>query len=200
MPRINLLPWREAERKERKQRFLMALVAGALGAIVTTFAVHLMYTAMIDAQRSRNELLQTQIQRLDRQIGQINSLQKTEDQYIARMQVIERLQRARPQIVHVFDQIVRTVPEGLYLTKVVQKGDHIQFQGVAQSSTRVSDFMRNIDSSHWLNDAQLEVIQAGRDVPGSTFTLDAKVISPKKTKAGANAGPKGRPTPGRSGR
>ncbi len=186
MPRINLLPWREAERKERKQRFLVALLAAALGAGVTTFAVHLMYTAMIDAQHARNQLLQAQIQRLNQQIGKINTLQKTERQFIARMQVIERLQRSRPQIVHVFDQIVNTVPDGLYLTEVLEKGDHIQFKGVAQSSTRVSDFMRNIDGSQWLTNAQLEVIKAGKGVPGSTFTLDAKVISPKA--AGGEAG------------
>lgn len=178
MPRINLLPWREAERTERKQRFLGALIGAAVAAGIVTFAVHVMYTAMISSQRARNELLQTQIQRLDLQIGQINTLQKTEQQFIARMQVIERLQRSRPQIVHVFDQIVRTVPEGLYLTQITETGDQIKFKGVAQSSTRVSDFMRNIDSSQWLTNAQLEVIKAGHDVPGSTFTLDAKVISP----------------------
>lgn len=201
MPRINLLPWREAERKERQQRFLIALVAAALGAGVTTFAIHLLYTAMIDAQHARNELLQTQIQHLDQQIGKINTLQKTERQFIARMQVIEHLQRSRPQIVHVFDQIVKTVPDGLYLTEVVEKGDHIRFTGVAQSSTRVSDFMRNIDSSQWLTNAQLEVIKAGKTVPGSTFTLDAKVVSPKApgTGNGAQGALEGRPPAGRGG-
>ena len=187
MPRINLLPWREVERKERKQMFLVALVAAALSAGVATFAVHLTYSALIDDQRARNALLQTQIQRLDRQIGKINTLRKTENRFIARMQVIEQLQRSRPQIVHVFDQIVRTVPEGLYLTEVAEKGVHIQFKGVAQSSTRVSDFMRNIDGSHWLSNAQLQVIKAGHGVPGSTFTLNAQVVSPKPAKAAVDA-------------
>ena len=185
MPRINLLPWREVERKERKQMFLVALMAAALGAGVATFAVHLTYSALIDAQRARNALLQSQIARLDGQIGKINTLRKTENRFIARMQVIEQLQRSRPQIVHVFDQIVRTVPQGLYLTAVSEKGTQIQFKGVAQSSTRVSDFMRNIDHSAWLTNAELEVIKAGKGSPGSSFTLDAKVISPKSAKAGA---------------
>ncbi len=184
MPRINLLPWREAERKERKLSFMIALAAAAICAIVVTFGTYLLYSALIRAQVSRNELLRTHIQMLNRQIGEINSLEKTKAKFLARMHIIEQLQRSRPQIVHVFDQIVRTVPQGLYLTEVSQKGSRIQFQGVAQSSTRVSEFMRNIDGSHWLNNAELEVIKAGRSRPGSTFTLDAQVVSPKPARAG----------------
>ena len=182
MPRINLLPWREAERKERKLAFLVALAAAAICAGVVTFAVHIVYSALISAQIRRNDLLRSQIQVLDHQIGEINSLEKTKRKFLARMHIIEQLQRSRPQIVHVFDQIVRTVPQGLYLTAVSEKGTQIQFKGVAQSSTRVSDFMRNIDHSHWLANAELEVIQASKGSPGSTFTLDAKVIAPKSGK------------------
>ena len=182
MPRINLLPWREAERKERKLAFLIALAAAALAALVVAFGVRLVYTGLISAQVRRNEMLQAQIQVLNHQIGEINSLEKTKRKFLARMRIIEQLQRSRPQIVHIFDQIVRTVPPGLYLTEVTQKGAQIQFKGVAQSSTRVSDFMRNIDHSHWLANAELEVIQAGKGSPGSTFTLDAKVVSPKAGK------------------
>ena len=189
MPRINLLPWREAERKERKQLFTVALVAAAFAAVVATFGVHLLYSAMISDQQARNALLQAQINSLNQQIGKINTLRKTERRFIARMQVIERLQRARPQIVHVFDQIVRTVPPGLYLTEVNQRGDRIQFKGVAQSSTRVSEFMRNIDGSQWLANAQLEVIKAGGKAAGSTFTLDAKVTSPKSAEHAEGAAP-----------
>ena len=182
MPRINLLPWREAERKERKLAFMVALAAAAVAAAVVAFGVRLVYTGLIGAQERRNELLQAQIQVLNHQIGEINTLEKTKRKFLARMRIIEQLQRARPQIVHIFDQIVRTVPPGLYLTEVTQKGVQMQFKGVAQSSTRVSDFMRNIDHSHWLANAELEVIQASKGSPGSTFTLDAKVISPKSGK------------------
>jgi len=184
MPRINLLPWREAERKEQKQKFMAALAIAAVLAGVTTLAVHMLYSAMISDQQARNHLLQAHIRSLDKQIGKIRTLRKTERHFIARMQVIERLQRSRPQIVHVFDQIVRTVPPGLYLTEVNQKGKSIQFKGVAQSSTRVSDFMRNIDGSKWLANAQLEVIKADEKVHGSTFTLNAKVVSPKSAAVG----------------
>lgn len=187
MPRINLLPWREAERKERKLSFMVALAAAAICAIVVTFGAYLLYSALIRAQASRNELLRTHIQMLNRQIGEINSLEKTKRKFLARMHIIEQLQRSRPQIVHVFDQIVRTVPQGLYLTEVSEKGNHIQFKGVAQSSTRVSEFMRNIDGSHWLANADLEVIKAGRSRPGSTFTLDAQVESPKPARSAATS-------------
>lgn len=198
MPRINLLPWREAERKERKQQFTVALVLAALAAVVATFCVHLLYSAMISDQQARNALLKSQINLLDQQIGKIHTLRKAEHRFIARMQVIEHLQRARPQIVHVFDQIVRTVPPGLYLTEVDEKGAHIQFKGVAQSSTRVSEFMRNIDGSQWLANAQLEVIKTGdKGEPGSTFILDAKVTSPKSAKHGKDA-PPGRRMAGRA--
>lgn len=192
MPRINLLPWREAERKERQVAFLVALGAAALGAVIVTFGVHLVYKGLISAQIQRNDMLRSQIQLLNHQIGEINTLQKTKRKFLARMHIIERLQRSRPQIVHVFDQIVRTVPPGLYLTAVSQKGKHIQFKGVAQSSTRVSDFMRNIDHSAWLGHAELEVIQAGKGAPGSTFTLDAQVLSPKSGKPGHQGGGAGR--------
>ena len=185
MPRINLLPWREAERKERKLAFLIALGAAAVASIVVTFGVHLVYAGLISAQNRRNELLSSQIQVLNHQIGESNSLEKTKRKFLARMHIIEQLQRSRPQIVHIFDQIVRTVPQGLYLTEVTEKGTHIQFKGVAQSSTRVSDFMRNIDHSKWLANAELEVIQASKGAPGSTFTLDAEVVSPKSGKPGA---------------
>jgi type IV pilus assembly protein PilN len=129
---------------------------------------------MIDAQDARNALLAQQIKVLDRQIEEINDLEQTKQQFIARMQIIEKLQRSRPEIVHLFDQIVRTLPDGVYLTGVTQTGDHLKFTGVAQSSTRVSAFMRNIDSSQWMKNPTLEVIQSAPGAYGSSFTLDAE--------------------------
>ena len=190
MPRINLLPWREAQRKERKLAFMVALGGAAVCACVVTAAVYLLYTGMIDAQIARNDLLQQQIRVLDRQIEEINDLEQTKRQFIARMQIIEKLQRSRPEIVHVFDQIVKTLPDGVYLTGVTQAGDHLKFTGVAQSSTRVSAFMRNIDASQWMKDPTLEVIQSSAGAFGSSFTLDAE-----ETAADADAdadGPSGR--------
>ncbi|HZO21225.1 MAG TPA: PilN domain-containing protein [Steroidobacteraceae bacterium] len=180
MPRINLLPWREEERKERKVKFTVALGAAALAACFTTFAIYLMYGSMIDAQEHRNEKLRVEIKTLDKQIEEINDLESAKQKFIARMEIIEKLQRSRPEIVHVFDEIVRTLPDGVYLTSVKQTDKRLKFEGVAQSSTRVSSFMRNIDGSEWLRNPELEVVQTSKDnkgPPGSNFTLYADQVS-----------------------
>jgi type IV pilus assembly protein PilN len=180
MPRINLLPWREAQRKERKLAFLVALGVAVLAAMVTTFAVYLMYDSMIAGQQRRNQMLRTQIKMLDKQIEEINSLETEKQRFIARMDVIEKLQRSRPGIVHVFDEIVKTLPDGVYLTGVQQvnagPNKRLKFDGVAQSSTRVSSFMRNIDASDWLRNPELEVVQTAKG-PGSNFTLTADEVT-----------------------
>jgi type IV pilus assembly protein PilN len=178
MPRINLLPWREAQRKERKLAFLVALGIAALAAGVTAFAVYLMYGSMIEAQQRRNNNLRAAIRTLDHQIEEINSLESAKQKFIARMEIIEKLQRSRPEIVHVFDEIVRTLPEGVYLTGVKQNGPRLKFEGIAQSSTRVSSFMRNLDGSQWLRNPELEVVQTAKGSgPGSSFTLTADQVT-----------------------
>jgi type IV pilus assembly protein PilN len=178
MPRINLLPWREDERKERKVAFTVALGVSALAACAATFAIYLMYGSMIDAQEARNTQLRTEIKKLDKQIEEINELETSKQRFIARMDIIEKLQRSRPEIVHVFDEIVRTLPDGVYLTGVKQTERKFKFDGVAQSSTRVSSFMRNIDGSEWLRNPELEVVKTTKDKgPGSNFTLYADQVS-----------------------
>src|SRR6202023_1411874 len=159
MRRITLLPWREGERKERKLAFLVALGVAALAAGVTSFAGYLLYGSMIEAQEPPNLQLRAEIKMLDKQIEEINSLEASKQRFIARMEIIERLQRSRPEIVHVFDEIVHTLPDGTYLTSVKQTDKHVRFDGVAQSSTRVSSFMRNIDASEWLKNPELEVVE-----------------------------------------
>jgi len=183
MPRINLLPWREAKRKERKLRFIASMGGAVACALVATGFVYLAYNHMIDEQAARNDLLKQQIKILDRQIEEINNLEQTKRQFIARMQIIEKLQGSRPEIVHLFDQIVKTLPDGVYLTGVTENGDHLRFSGVAQSSTRVSAFMRNIDASQWMKNPTLEVIQSAPGAFGSSFTLDAQ-----QTVGGADPG------------
>ena len=178
MPRINLLPHRESKRKERKLRFLVALGVAAVAAAFTTFAAYLMYAQMIDAQQHRNDTLRTAIKTLDKENEEINNLETAKQKYIARMEIIEKLQRSRPEIVHVFDEIVRTLPEGVYLTAIKQNDKKLKFEGVAQSSTRVSSFMRNIDGSQWLRNPELEVVQATKGSgPGSSFTLSAQQVT-----------------------
>ena len=178
MPRINLLPWRDAQRKERKLAFSVALAVSALAAGVTAFAVYLAFGSMIEGQEARNERLRTEIKAVDKQIEEINNLETSKQKFIARMTIIEQLQRSRPEIVHVFDEIVRTLPDGVYLTGVKQNSTRLRFEGIAQSSTRVSSFMRNIDGSDWLKNPELEVVQTskGNSTGGSSFTLTAEEV------------------------
>jgi type IV pilus assembly protein PilN len=134
--------------------------------------------SMVSAQQRRNNLLRGEIKVLDKEIEEINSLESDKQRFIARMEIIEKLQRSRPEIVHLFDTIVRTLPEGVYLTSIKQTGTHIKFEGVAQSSTRVSAFMRDIDSSEWLKNPALEVVESRKgDGLGSSFVLDAEQVS-----------------------
>ena len=178
MPRINLLPWRDGQRKERKLAFLVALGVAGLAAGVTAFAAYLMYGSMIESQQHRNNELRAEIKTLDKQIEEINNLESSKQKYIARMEIIEKLQRSRPEIVHVFEEVVRTLPEGVYLTAVKQDNKRLKFDGVAQSSTRVSSFMRNIDGSQWLRNPELEVVQTSKGTAsGSSFTLTADEVS-----------------------
>lgn len=177
MPRINLLPWREGQRKERKLAFTVALGVAALAAGVTTFVVYIAFGSMVEAQEARNEKLRSEIKAVDKQIEEINNLESSKQKFIARMTIIEQLQRSRPEIVHVFDAIVKTLPDGVYLTSVSQNNTKLKFDGVAQSSTRVSSFMRNIDASDWLKNPELEVVQTGKNSgPGSSFTLTAEEV------------------------
>jgi type IV pilus assembly protein PilN len=175
MPSINLLPWRQALRQRRRKEFLIGLGAAVGLAFLVTLFAHLTVSSMIDAQKRRNELLTAEIAELDKAIEQILALEEQKARMIARMEVIDTLQSSRPEVVKLFDQVVATLPEGVYLTSVRQSGRKLEFNGVAQSSTRVSAFMRNIDASEALSAPELKVIQTGRDAgPGAQFTLFAQ--------------------------
>ena len=178
MPRINLLPWRDQQRKERKLAFFVALGGAAFGALVAAFAGYLLFKSMIGSQEQRNERLRTEIKTVDRQIEEINDLETQKQRFIAHMQVIEKLQRSRSEVVHLFDEIAKTMPDGTYLTSFKEDGKKLKFEGVAQSSTRVSTFMRNISASQWMKDPELEVVESktGNTV-GNSFVLDASAIS-----------------------
>ena len=141
MPSINLLPWRQALRQRRRKEFLVGIGAAAGLAAVVTLLTHLTVSSMIDSQNRRNELLKTEIAELDKAIEQILALEDQKARMISRMEVIDTLQASRPEVVKLFDQIVATLPEGVYLTSVKQSAKKIEFNGVAQSSTRVSAFM-----------------------------------------------------------
>jgi len=181
MPSINLLPWRAELRKRRQKEFLIGL-GGAVGlAVLIALAAHFTVSTMIDAQQAKNELIKSEIALLDKQIEEIIALEEQKARMVARMQVIEKLQKSRPEVVKLFDDMVRTLPEGVYLTGVKQSDRRLEFNGVAQSSTRVSALMRNIDASEVLARPDLKVIETGAPGSGSKFTLFAQLKSPEAT-------------------
>jgi len=190
MPRINLLPWRDLERKRKRQEFMFAAVGAIVVALLVGLLLRFQYDAQIEHQNTRNQYLQSQIEILDHQIAEILDLEQQKKRLSDRIEVIQKLQSSRPEAVHLFDQLVRMLPDGVYLTSVKQTDRRIQIKGVAESSTRVSAFMRNIDGSEWLKDPSLEIIETkgGSDV-GSNFTLYANQVttqsgpSPEKSKA-----------------
>lgn len=179
MPRINLIPWREAERKRKRQEFGVGAVGSVIFAGLIAFVINWQMQSAIDYQNERNQLLKNEIAQLDKQITEILDLEQQKQRLLARMQVIEQLERSRPEIVHVFDQLVRTLPDGIYLTSVKQTERRIQLKGIAQSSTRVASYMRNIDTSEWLTDPSLDILETkGANDAGSEFTLNVVQENP----------------------
>ncbi len=178
MPRINLLPWREQERKIRRREFMVAAGGAVFASVIFILGGKVLYSSWTDAQNEKNNLLKKEIVKLDAQIADIQDLENRKQRLVARMEIIEKLQRKRPEIVHLFDEIVKTVPDGIYLTAIKQTGNKLEIHGVAQSSTRVSTFMRNIDSSVWMDNPVLQVVESSRDSPtgGSNFTLTSDVV------------------------
>lgn len=180
MPRVNLLPWRETLRADRQKRFFIALGITAAAAVVLVLLANLYVQYLISNQNSLNQILKDEIVVLDRQIKEINSLQAKKDALLARMNIIQSLQATRPQIVHLFDEIARRLPEGIFLQSLVQKGDALTLVGIAQSNARVSAFMRNIEQSEWIGDPELNVIRANQKDGSkvSNFTLKLKLKKP----------------------
>ncbi|MCW8851165.1 MAG: PilN domain-containing protein [Gammaproteobacteria bacterium] len=183
MAHINLLPWREEQRQEQTRQFatITVLSMALTGAII--FMVHVMFNNQIEHQKYRNKILQDEIATLDASLKQIDALEDTKEQLLARMDVIQSLQQQRPQIVHLFDDFVRTVPEGIYLRDIKQEGDQLTIQGVAESNGRVSAYMRNIDSSDWMSTPKLKVIETkAGTLRSSDFTLITSQTSPDEKK------------------
>ena len=159
MPRINLLPWREAERKKRQRDFGVAMAGGVVVAIASVLATMFVYSQMISNQESRNLRLTNEIVELEKSITEIDGLERQKERLLARMEIIEQLQKSRPEIVHLFDEIARQLPEGVYLNGLKQTGKRVEVRGIAQSSTRVSALMRRIDASDWMADPEVDRIE-----------------------------------------
>lgn len=186
MAHINLLPWREERRKEQLKQFLSMLGLSAVLMLAIIALVHIQVAGMISHQNSRNDYLKKEIARVEKQIKEINNLAKEKKRLLARMEVIEQLQRNRPEVVHLFDEIVKIMPEGTYLTSLKQSGKSLVLHGNAQSNARVSALMRNIDASPWLTNPRLQIIKRegkGQSNPDErSFILSAtQVAAPNET-------------------
>lgn len=190
MPRINLLPWRDQQRKERQLKFFGALIGAVALAAIVALVSYVLFGFAIDAQNNRNERLKAEIKVLDKQIEEINDLEAQKQKFISRMQIIEKLQRSRPEVVHLFDELVKVMPDGTYLTSVKETGNKLKFEGTAQSSTRVSALMRNIADSQFLRNPDLEVVQTKNEATGNNFVLDAEQVSVVNGDDTPQAGPR----------
>ncbi len=180
MAKINLLPWREELRAEKTRQFVSILAMCSFMAIAIVAMVHLNIATQIDHQKFRNGVLTKEISELDLALQEIDALEQKKQELLSRMDVIQSLQQQRPQIVHLFDAFVRTVPDGIYLTSIKQKGAELKINGVAESNGRVSAYMRNIDASDWMATPKLTVIESKKGTLRSNkFTLTTSQATPK---------------------
>jgi len=186
MTKINLLPWRAELQKKKQKDFLNNVVLSALLSIIVVGLIHTYINGLIAYQEQRNLLLLNEITVLDKKIVAIKSIEEKKRKLLAKIDLIQKLQESRPEIVHLFDEISKTTPDGVFLTKFTQTGSDMIFEGKSQSNARVSAFMRAIESSPWLQTPVLNVIQsAGRPSSDkinteqlSDFTLRAKQEKP----------------------
>ncbi len=186
MARINLLPWRAERRKLREREFYMMLAASALGAVVVFLAATYWMGERIENQNDRNTYLGKQIKELDGKIEKIKDLERTRSQLLARKQIIEDLQSNRSQMVHLFDQLAKTIPNGTRLTSLKQANEVLTLEGVAESSTRVATYMRNMEGSPQMGRSDLGKIESKEGTAGAdkkmpyVFSLSLKIKKPEE--------------------
>ena len=189
MARINLLPWRAERRKLRQKDFLGMLGLAVAAGVLASFLLVSWYNSRIGNQNARNEYLKGEIAKVDVQIKEIEELDKKKNKLLARKEVIEQLQANRSQMVHLFDSLVRTIPDGVSLTSIKQEGDILTLGGRSQSNARVSTYMRNLESSGWMTNPDLSIIEAKEGNPGLPyeFNLKVKLANPNALKEGEEA-------------
>ena len=187
MARINLLPWRDERRQERKQEFLIILGAVAASAAVLLFLGDLYFNGRIAAQEGRNSYVQSHIGELNKQVREIRDMQKKRTQLLDRMKVIQELQGNRPIIVRLLDQLVRTVPDGVFYTTLTSNGSVIKIEGIAESNNRVSSLMRQLDASDWFTEPNLEGVTANRQFgeQANSFNMTVKLELPSAGEEGS---------------
>jgi type IV pilus assembly protein PilN len=185
MANINLLPWRADRRKQREREFYMMLLGTAVAAFAVLLAAIMWMGQLIDNQDSRNAYLQGEIGKLDKQIEEIKELDKQRSALLTRKEIIEQLQSNRSQMVHLFDEMVKTIPDGARMATMKQLGDVLTLEGIAESNSRVASYMRNIDASPWMGHSDLKKIENKADAKDVekklpyAFSLDVKLRTPK---------------------
>ncbi len=191
MARINLLPWRAERQKERKKQFFLMLAMSALAGVAVWFMINTYYNRQISGQQARNAFLDQEIVAVKAKITEIEALEEKKNKLLNRKLVIEELQANRSQMVHLFDSLVRTIPDGVILTSIKQEGDKLTLEGRSQSNARVSSYMRNFETSGWMSKPELSVIQAEGDDKGLpyTFSLTVTLANPNAKKEGEEAVP-----------
>ena len=188
--RINLLDWRAARRARRRKGFLTMLGLGVGAGIALLGLAWVTVTGAIEHQERRNQYLSTQIKDLDKQIKEIQELEKVRANLVSRMNVIQQLQESRSATVHFFDEIVNTLPDGIYLSSIKQAGPNVTIEGTAESSGRISAYLKNLDSSPWFKDPKLVVIKTGEKNKqrNSDFTLRVTNLTKARPDAPVESG------------
>lgn len=188
--RINLLPWRELRRQEQDRQLLSASIGAWLLMGLVVFYGWYHMNGLIEHQEKRNSYLTTEIAKLDDRIREINKIKERKQALIARMEIIQQLQRDRTKIVHVFDDLVRKLPKGVYFTGLAKKNDRITLKGMAQSNARISNLMNNLDSSNWFTNPDLDIVNAQNrgDSRVSEFTLRVNEQKTTVAEAGNQGG------------
>lgn len=186
MANINLLPWREQRREQRRKEFLAVLGAVVVAGLLVVVAAHVVITGQIDYQNQRNDYLRGEISKLDKQVAEIKDLQTRRNQLVDRMKVIQDLQGTRPVIVRIFDEIVRSLPEGVYYRGIQRAGSAITIQGTAESNNRVSSLMRKLEASEWFANPILKNVKANPEFgeQGNDFDMTVTVTMPGKAGEG----------------
>ena len=175
MARINLLPWRAERRKQRQKEFLAMLGASALGAALVAFLIVNYFSRQIDGQNARNQFMEQKIADVQKKIEEIKALDAKKANLLKRKDIIEDLQSDRSQMVHLFDSLVRTIPDGVVLTSIKQEADKLTLEGRSQSNARVSTYMRSLESAGWMTKPQLSIIEAKEGDSGLPFTFSLSV-------------------------
>lgn len=175
MARINLLPWRAERQKQRQQQFYVMIAVAVVSGLLAWFMIDSYYDMQISGQQKRNQFLVGEIAKLDAEIAEIAELDEKKSRLLARKKVIEELQANRSQMVHLFDELVRTIPDGVILTSIKQDGDRLILEGRTQSNARISTYMRNVEASQWMRAPELSIIEAKGEERGLPFVFTLAV-------------------------